>query len=418
MATLRNLRAFAPGSNDTDTSKVAVDASDTGKTANGGILRKINLNVDLATQNELNEAFFALSAAISSTHGDLDNYYTKSEVNAISTDLSTSLTGDIDAAVAAEAVLREAADNAITASLSAYEVTVEKDTTAAEGYAASYTVKQGGVALSPKINIPKDYLVKSAELCVVTEAGVPYAEAQVGDKYIDFTINTADASETAQHIYLPVNDLVDVYTGAETDTATVTVGDDNSISVAVKDYVSKTYVDGVSADVSAAAAADIAAALADAKDYTDDLSNAFEPRVADNESVAAVVKDLSATWGGGGTAIQSVAGDDVYLTATTDENKNVTVAATADLCAVVDKVKTTSADWDDAVAVAGVVKSTSATWDEVSAKIDTTTIVNAANQLSVLELSALSDYNDIDQIISEVEKIKGTLVNFTTALEA
>ena len=211
---LRNLRAYTPGTN--ETTGVEPGAYDTG--SGSGILRKINLNVDIATQNERNEAFNLLSAAISSTQGDLDNYYTKSEVNTISTDLSTALTGDIETAVAAEAALREAADNAITASLSAYEVTVEKDATAAEGYAASYTVKQGGVALSPKINIPKDYLVKSAELCVVTTADEPYTGAQVGDKYIDFTVNTTDASETAQHIYLPVNDLVDVYTGAETDT--------------------------------------------------------------------------------------------------------------------------------------------------------------------------------------------------------
>jgi hypothetical protein len=41
---------------------------------------------------------------------------------------------------------------------------------------------------------------------------VPYSGAVVGDKYIDFVINAKDASETAEHIYLPVNDLVDVYT--------------------------------------------------------------------------------------------------------------------------------------------------------------------------------------------------------------
>lgn len=91
-------------------------------------------------------------------------------------------------------------------------IAVEKKATANTGYAASYSIKANGVALSPDIDIPKDFLVKNAELKTVTTADTPYTGAQVGDKYIDFTINVADSSETAQHIYLPVNDLVDVYT--------------------------------------------------------------------------------------------------------------------------------------------------------------------------------------------------------------
>lgn len=90
-------------------------------------------------------------------------------------------------------------------------VAVEKKATANTGYAASYTIKANGVALTPDIDIPKDFLVKSATLETVTTADVPYQGAVVGDKYIDFVINAKDASETAEHIYLPVNDLVDVY---------------------------------------------------------------------------------------------------------------------------------------------------------------------------------------------------------------
>jgi hypothetical protein len=91
-------------------------------------------------------------------------------------------------------------------------IAVEKKATANTGYAASYTIKANGTALSPDIDIPKDFLVKSATLETVTTADDPYSGAQVGDKYIDFVINAKDASETAEHIYLPVNDLVDVYT--------------------------------------------------------------------------------------------------------------------------------------------------------------------------------------------------------------
>jgi hypothetical protein len=65
-----------------------------------------------------------------------------------------------------------------------------------------------------KINIAKDFLVKSATLATVTAADKPYSGAAVGDKYIDFVINSKDAtSDTdADHIYLAVNDLVDTYT--------------------------------------------------------------------------------------------------------------------------------------------------------------------------------------------------------------
>lgn len=78
----------------------------------------------------------------------------------------------------------------------------------------SYTITQGGSTVGT-INIPKDYLVKSAEIKTVATANVPYTGAQVGDKYIDFVINTKDTSSgsgTEAHIYLPVNDLAHIYT--------------------------------------------------------------------------------------------------------------------------------------------------------------------------------------------------------------
>ena len=97
-------------------------------------------------------------------------------------------------------------------------VDVVKQATAEKGFAATYIVTQGvdgenqPIQRGVKINIPKDFLVKSATLEVVSAADTPYAGAKVDDKYIDFVVNTTDASETAQHIYLPVQDLVDAYT--------------------------------------------------------------------------------------------------------------------------------------------------------------------------------------------------------------
>lgn len=97
---------------------------------------------------------------------------------------------------------------------------IEKQETAEEGYFATYKLVDAlGGQHGAKINIPKDFLVKSAELKTVEIAGEPYPEAQVGDKYIDFVVNVyqepSSEGEQDQHIYLPVNDLVDTYTGGK-----------------------------------------------------------------------------------------------------------------------------------------------------------------------------------------------------------
>ena len=71
-------------------------------------------------------------------------------------------------------------------------VTVEKKRYADDGYAASYIIKQGGVQVGETINIPKDYLVKSADLRECTVADEPVTGMEVGDKYLDFVVNTKD----------------------------------------------------------------------------------------------------------------------------------------------------------------------------------------------------------------------------------
>lgn len=91
-------------------------------------------------------------------------------------------------------------------------IAVEKKATANTGYAASYTVKANGTALSPDIDIPKDFLVKSATMEICATKDVPITGLNVGDPYLDFVVNTVDSSETAQHIYINVANLVDVYT--------------------------------------------------------------------------------------------------------------------------------------------------------------------------------------------------------------
>ena len=111
-----------------------------------------------------------------------------------------------------QATTKKYVDEAIAA-VDAPEYTLAKQAAAEDGYFATYYLTKDGAQVGEKINIPKDYLVKEAELLEVAATDTPYSGAVIGDKYIDFTINTQASDEDEQHIYLPVKDLVDVYTG-------------------------------------------------------------------------------------------------------------------------------------------------------------------------------------------------------------
>ena len=88
----------------------------------------------------------------------------------------------------------------------AAEYTIE-EITATTGYAKSYQLKKDNTYVGDKIDIPKDLVIESGEIKVVDTPDVPYIGAQIGDKYIDITLN----DPSADHIYIPVNDLVDAY---------------------------------------------------------------------------------------------------------------------------------------------------------------------------------------------------------------
>jgi len=107
--------------------------------------------------------------------------------------------------------------------------------TANTGYLKTYILAAGASTEAAvtddnkigEIDIPKDFLVKSGTVATVATAGQPYSGAAVGDKYIDLTVNTIGDDGTATHLYIPVKDLVDVYTGSNA----ISVGNDNSISL-------------------------------------------------------------------------------------------------------------------------------------------------------------------------------------------
>lgn len=116
----------------------------------------------------------------------------------------------------------------------ASKVTVVKQQTAETGYLDTYVVQQNGVQVGAKINIPKDFLVKSAEVKVVTTADQPYTGAVVGDKYIDFVINVKSGTATDEHIYLPVKDLVDAYSVQQNATQIqLAISESNEISATI-----------------------------------------------------------------------------------------------------------------------------------------------------------------------------------------
>lgn len=96
-----------------------------------------------------------------------------------------------------------------------HTVDVAKKATANAGYIASYQVTVDGTVVGDDINIPKDYLVKSADIKVVAAADDPYTGAVVGDKYIDFVVNTVGGDGNESHIYLSVQDLVNEYTAGD-----------------------------------------------------------------------------------------------------------------------------------------------------------------------------------------------------------
>lgn len=125
-------------------------------------------------------------------------------------------------------------DYATKAELQAIEIpeySITKQAAAESGYFATYQLTKDGAQVGEKINIPKDFLVNSAEIKEVEVADQPYSGAQVGDLYIDFVINSKNADDTASHVYLPVNELVDAYTGGNG----ITVSSSNLISAKIDD---------------------------------------------------------------------------------------------------------------------------------------------------------------------------------------
>lgn len=128
------------------------------------------------------------------------------------------------------AAIREVQGNVDTLETKVDSISVPEysmaESTTTEGYAKTYSLTKDGTEVGVKINIPKDLVINSGSVKEVTTANTPYTGAAVGDKYLDLVLN--DSAE--DHIYIPVKDLVDVYTGKAGTKVNVSISDNNEIS--------------------------------------------------------------------------------------------------------------------------------------------------------------------------------------------
>lgn len=267
------------------------------------------------------------------------------------------------------------------------EYSVVKDDTAEAGAIATYHLTKDGVNVGAAINVPKDFLVKSASVEEVVEADVPYAGAQVGDKYLDFVVNVkAGEAEEDAHIYLPVNELVDVYTAG------------NGIEISVANVVSAKVVaeNGLSVDengIKLAVATETTAGAMSAEDKVKLNGVAAGAQVNVIEGVQVNGADL-----------------------TIDENKKVnvtmpTVTTTTDgLMTATDKVALDKAVTDIAN------HETRVTTLETNATTQGTAITEINGKITALEAKDAELVEDIAELVAKDTEIAGKVTANETAI--
>lgn len=133
--------------------------------------------------------------------------------------------------------LQVSADGLYVAPTTAPEYTIVKAQTASADSVATYKLQKDGVDVAGSIiNIPLDYLVKSATIKTVPQGGDDSGLPD-GHKYIDFEVNVKEGTGTASHLYLDIADMVDPYTSGSTatDPIVVAISNDNKITATLTD---------------------------------------------------------------------------------------------------------------------------------------------------------------------------------------
>lgn len=187
----------------------------TNYTANNGVkLANNNFSINLKSDEENLDVEGGLSAKVATVTYTAEGGLTVGETTGL---LDETAVGAIKSYVDAKA----AESNTYS------DVTLSTQESTQSGILSTYVLKQGGAEVGT-INIPKDFLVKSATL-------VENPDGQPAGKYIKFIINSKDdQSGTGEPLYLNVTDLCDVYT-ANNQTGYVTLAiNNNNITATAK----------------------------------------------------------------------------------------------------------------------------------------------------------------------------------------
>ena len=217
-------------SNDTasDMTVYGVKAALDGALASGGAVE----SAITSAINDLDKADTAVTNQFVTAVSEADGIITVSRAQPTAANISVSAldhvsAGDLQTVLGA---LEDAIDAGGTGSV----VTMSSSTEdLADGVLKSYTIYQGEQEIGT-IDIPKDFLVKSGQ---VREATASDTGFNVGDKILDFEINTIGDDETSSHILISVADLVDAYTGGNG----INVDSNNEIT-AVVDSTSESFL--------------------------------------------------------------------------------------------------------------------------------------------------------------------------------
>lgn len=178
----------------------------------------------------------------------------------------------------------------VAAEAGAISYSVKKAASPEEGFSATYQLYSGETAVGDKINIPKDFLVKSGDVKTVETADTPVAGYKVGDKYLDFVVNSVDSEDGTNdtHIYILVQDLVDVYKNGNG----IVIGADNVIAVKI-DEASANGLSATESGLALAPASETnpgamsAAAYKKLADVDENANNYVHPDTAGNKHIPA-----------------------------------------------------------------------------------------------------------------------------------
>lgn len=218
--------------------------------------------------------------------------------------------------------------------LKAYEL-IQGGTPTIDQVTGKVTAVTGGTTVT-NINIPKDYLVKNAEVKTVTAADKAAGGIfenddafAVGDKYIDFTVNTADGtgSGTEKHLYLNVDDLMAALSvEADATEIQLVLSATNQLSASVVD-IAASKITYIAADATEGIARESVGAALTRLD-ADDTTTGSVRKIA-KDAAAAAVADLDTASDVAIATVNSTTGA-VTITGSVSESNGVIGAGSAD----------------------------------------------------------------------------------------